>query len=79
MKKDRLLKGESSDQEDPTQAIFEAEYNFLLMQMKNPQVGSIKGKDKIPHEKKKRQLQLRTLLSLMIIMVVLNLSFKIDS
>ena len=35
-----VLKGESSDQEDPTQAIFEAEYNFLLNQMKNPQVGS---------------------------------------
>ena len=62
MKKDRLLKGESSDQEDPTQAIFEAEYNFLLNQMKNPQVGSIEGKDKILHEKKKRQLELRTLL-----------------
>ena len=57
MKKDRLLRGESSDKEDPTQAIFEAEYNFLLNQMKNPQVGSIEGKDKILNEKKKRQLE----------------------
>ena len=30
MKKDKLLRGESIDQDDPTQAIFEAEYNFLL-------------------------------------------------
>ena len=59
MKSKRLLNGTGSEKEDPNkEKIYTIEYNFLLNQMKNPQIGTIEGKDSILQEKE-RQKELR--------------------
>ena len=50
MKKQKLLRGQSS-REDPDSETWLIEYNFLINQMKNPQVGYIDRKDTIFQKK----------------------------